>query len=88
MRRTSCRPVAQTRGGASRWSLGRGRRPPGRQDAQDFGALPALRDGGRDHLRRGAANVGHRQPAQEPVEPVWHGGGAGGLTVIARTRSA
>ena len=40
----------------------------GQQDPQDLAGLPALRGRGRDHLGRGAADIGHPQPAQQPVE--------------------
>ena len=69
-RRTSCQPAVPTRGGASRSSPGRGRRPPRPAAPENFSVFPALAGGGRDHFRRRSANVWHAQTSQQPVELV------------------
>ena len=58
----------------------------GEQHAQHFGGLPALAGGGRDHIRRRAANIGQPQPAQSRSSSSGSGGGGGVVTVIGRTR--
>ena len=42
----------------------------GEQHAQDLGVLPALRVGGREHLRRRPPHVRQPEPPQQPVELV------------------
>ena len=69
-RRTSCRPAGPTRVGASDGRVVAAGGFLGEQDAQDFGVFPALAGGGRDHLRRGPADVWHAQAAQQSVELV------------------
>jgi hypothetical protein len=65
-RRMSCRLTIRTRGDARPSSPGRARDSFGEQHAQDLGGIPPLRGGGREHLGRGAADIGH---PQQPVRP-------------------
>ena len=79
-RRRSCRRAARTRGGASGSSPGRGRRPPRRAGPAGPRRAPsAARSAVAITSGAARADVGHPQPAQQPVELVGQRRRRGGL---------